>query len=123
MRQAEAKHGPRFTKAVGVLALLGLGAAMLLLFPPEHYGFYPRCPFFEATGLLCPGCGGTRALAALLRGDFVGAWHLNGLVVSLLPFAAAYGLLRLLRGEARVPRGVWVGLGLVVGVFGVWRNL
>jgi hypothetical protein len=103
--------------------MLLVGAAMLLLFPPERYGFYPRCPFFEATGLLCPGCGGTRALAALLRGDFVSAWKLDALIVSLLPFAAAWGVLRLWRAEVRVPRRVWVALGLVVGAFGVWRNL
>jgi len=95
---------------------------MLLLFPPERYGFYPRCPFFEATGLLCPGCGGTRALAALLRGDIVGAWRLNALLVSLLPFAAAWGVLQLWRVEVKVPRGIWVGLGIVVGLFGIWRN-
>ena len=72
--------------AIGVVVLM-IAAATLLLFPPARYGFYPRCPFFEATGLLCPGCGGTRALAALLRGDFAGAWRLNGLVVALLPYS------------------------------------
>ncbi len=103
--------------------VLMLAATMLLLFPPDRYGFYPRCPFFEATGLLCPGCGGTRALAALLRGDFAGAWKLNPLIVSLLPFAAGWGVLRLARIQGNVPRGVWLALGLVVGAFGVWRNL
>jgi len=103
--------------------MLLAAAVLLLLFPPERYAFYPRCPIFEATGLLCPGCGGTRALAALLRGDLSGAWRLNPLVVSLLPCAAGWGALRLWRGEMRVPREVWVGLGVVAGVFGVWRNL
>jgi hypothetical protein len=106
----------------GAGALLA-GAAVLVLFPPERYGFYPRCPFFEVTGLLCPGCGGTRALATLLHGNIAGALRLNGFVVALLPFAAGCGLRWLHRGEVRVPRGVWIGLALVAGVFGVWRNL
>jgi hypothetical protein len=100
--------------------LLGLAAALVVLrvFPPERYGFYPRCPFFEATGWLCPGCGGTRAVAALARGDFAGAWRWNALVVGLLP-ALMVGLW----WELRVRREVWVALGVGVGVFGGWRNL
>ena len=104
-------------------AALLASTAVLLLFPPERYGFYPRCPFFEATGLLCPGCGGTRAFAALLRGNLVAAWKLNALMVALLPITAGWGVLRVLRVKVRVPRAVWAGLGLAVGVFGVWRNL
>jgi hypothetical protein len=96
---------------------------MLVLFPPERYGFYPRCPFFEATGLLCPGCGGTRALAALLRGDFAGAWRLNALVVALLPFAAMLGILRLCRKEVTMPDRLWAGMGLIVAAFTICRNL
>lgn len=29
------------------------------------------CLFHEITGLYCPGCGGTRALKALLKGEFL----------------------------------------------------
>jgi len=114
---------PVRVKAWVAASALLVGAGVLLMLPPERYGFYPQCPFFEATGLLCPGCGGTRALAALLRGDVMGAWRLNGLVVALLPFAVGWGILRLWRVEVRVPREVWVGFGIVVGVFGVLRNL
>jgi hypothetical protein len=105
------------------LVLLVFGVALLILFPPECTGFYPRCPLFTSTGLLCPGCGGTRALAALLHGDFLAAWRDNGLVVALLPFAAGCGVVWIVRGEVRVPRGVWVGLGIVAAVFGICRNL
>jgi hypothetical protein len=110
-------------------ALLALGVGLLVWFPPDHYGFYPRCPIFEATGLLCPGCGGTRALAALLRGHFVEAVRWNALVVGMVPLALLYAAsmgLRVLRGEAGwvgVPAGVWMGLGVIAGVFAVLRNL
>lgn len=107
---------------MSIAALLAC-ALVLVLFPPERYGFYPRCPFFEATGLLCPGCGGTRALAALMRGDLIAAWHLNALLVTLLLSAAGWGLVKLWLKDATVSRGVWIGVGLVVSVFGVWRNI
>jgi hypothetical protein len=39
------------------------------------------CPFKAYTGLPCATCGGTRALAALCRLDFLGAIRFNPLVV------------------------------------------
>ncbi len=110
-------------KAGSVSGLLMGGAAVLLLFPPERYGFYPQCPFFEATGWLCPGCGATRALAALLRGDVAGAWKLNALIVSLLPLAAIFGVLRICRKDVRLAPSVWIGVGVLAAAFAIFRNL
>lgn len=98
-------------------------AALLLLFPPDRYGFYPQCPIFAATGLLCPGCGGTRALAALLHGDVQAAWKWNALIVSLLPFAGVWAVLRTCRKDVRMPQGAWAGIGLIVAAFGICRNV
>ena len=66
------------------------GALTLYLFPPEENAFYPQCPFFRLTHLYCPGCGATRALAALLHGRVVEALHYNALLVLLLPFLLGY---------------------------------
>lgn len=62
-----------------------VAAAILLRFPPEHYCFYPRCPFYTLLHFQCPGCGGTRALAALLHGDLREALRLNALITLGLP--------------------------------------
>ena len=52
-----------------LVAVAAASAAYLLLrFPPETSSFYPRCPVFTWLHVYCPGCGGTRALAALLHG-------------------------------------------------------
>jgi hypothetical protein len=71
------------------------GCAILFSFSPADYHFYPICPFYATTHLLCPGCGGTRALYQLLHLHVVAAWHLNALVtlcapVSLLWFCFWY---------------------------------
>jgi hypothetical protein len=106
-----------------------LAAMLLLRFPPERYSFYPECPIHELLHLQCPGCGATRAVAALLHGHFIEAMNLNALVTLLLPFAAAYGILcyyRLLQRKAfcwpQPPRvATYVALALVA-VFMVMRN-
>ena len=37
----------------------------------------PGCLLYETTGLICPGCGGTRALNALFNGEIIKALSLN----------------------------------------------
>jgi hypothetical protein len=58
---------------------------ILLRFPPESYSFYPRCPIFTLFHIQCPGCGATRALAAILRGHPNEALRLNPLFTLALP--------------------------------------
>ena len=110
--------------------LMVMVALTLFLFPPESSAWYPQCPFYAATGLLCPGCGGTRALAALLHGEWTNAFHANVLLVSLLPVAAVYcgaALVRSCAGYARIwlpaSRVIIAGLIGVACGFAVLRNL
>jgi hypothetical protein len=57
-----------------------IAATMLYRFPPDRYAFYPPCPFHAFTGWDCPGCGTTRAIAAMLHGDLLRAFSLNPLL-------------------------------------------
>ena len=112
------------------LAAVVCAAAMLYFIPPGRYGFYPRCPFHEATGLLCPGCGATRALAALLHGHLAEALRWNTLVVMLLPPVAVFAIV-VYRRAASMRESVWpeVPLPAMYGLlgaallFGVGRNV
>ena len=78
------------TRAAAPVLIIGLAASLLLLFPPTQYTFYPQCPIYRSFHLLCPGCGTTRALAALLRGHLREALRHNALTTLMLPIAAAY---------------------------------
>jgi len=72
--------------ANGLLAAAMLFIATLIAFPPERFSFYPACPIHQYLHIDCPGCGATRALAALLHGRLGDALRLNTLFVLLLPF-------------------------------------
>jgi hypothetical protein len=120
----------RWAGAAALVVCVGLAAAVLLLFPPQQYGFYPACPVYRYLHVLCPGCGATRALAALLHGQVSEALRLNWLIMALLPVCGAYGAMayrRWLRGEKfvwpRVPVAAIYGALVVTGVFGIVRNL
>ena len=119
-----------------LLVLLGCGLVLGLFsvlrhFPPETSTGYWRCPLHEHTGLFCAGCGGTRALSRLCRGDLLGALRMNCLVVLLLLPALAYTLLsclfRFLHGAylpwPRVSARMMLGVIIVIVLFGVLRNI
>ncbi|MBZ5529966.1 MAG: DUF2752 domain-containing protein [Acidobacteriia bacterium] len=107
-----------------------LGCGVLYNFPPQDYHFYPLCPFYALTHLLCPGCGGTRALYQLLHLNLSAAWNYNALVTVAAPLFLAwfafwyYSLMRHGRSPAfRMPRAVMVGLYVLVVLFAVARNM
>ena len=110
-------------------AAILIGAA-LLLWPPTQGRFYPACPVHEYLGLLCPGCGATRALSALLRGRFTEALRQNALFVLLLPALLALAIesyRRALRsGSFRWPQPPAAALYTTLAaaaIFTVARNL
>jgi len=70
------------------LSAMGILAVVLRLFPPDTSAFYPACPFHALTSLLCPICGFTRALAALVAGRWQEAVHANPLVAAGAPMLA-----------------------------------
>jgi len=82
--RAGTPHGRLIVVIGSVISVLGL-AAVLFLFDPCLYGFYPRCPLYTITGLHCPGCGALRGLHELLHGHLLTALRMNSLLFLGLP--------------------------------------
>lgn len=116
--------------ALGSIGMLLSGAVLVYLINPFTTRLIPTCPFLWTTGCYCPGCGATRALHSLLRGDAGAALGYNPLLMMALP-ALGYVYLSFLGGELfgrrlPAPAGLrawtWV-IPVVIVVYWVARNL
>lgn len=67
------------------LFFAGFALVAARLYPLWRDHFYVACPLLELTGIPCPTCGGTRALAALAAGRWLEGFAWN-------PAAAAAGV-------------------------------
>ena len=78
------KVGERMRKRLLIIysAILGVGLSYILWL--KFVGIGIPCVMNMHTGLLCPGCGTSRMLLSLLRGDFAGAWSYNPVTLCLV---------------------------------------
>ena len=90
--------------------------ALAVLVLPELLG--TACLLRSTTGLPCPGCGGTRAVKALLfHRDIIAAWRFHPLIFIAPPMLAAMFLAQ----RARSRFWVWFfGVALLACVIGVY---
>jgi hypothetical protein len=72
---------------------LALGVMLVSAFFPVAGLGVDLCPFHHLTGLPCPGCGMSRAMAAFSQGDFVAALGLHPFVVFAWPTLLALAVL------------------------------
>ena len=90
-------------------AVFGAAAVLVVL-----YILRPPCLVRKVFGVLCPSCGTTRMIAALLQLDFAGAWALNPFMLFFLPFPPLL--------FKRFSIVLWAAWFLSALIFGVWRN-
>ena len=135
--QLPERWSPRLSPRRFSRLLRVLGLTALLLLAALGYGLWVAlsghglpCLFHRITGWLCPGCGMSRVMGALLRLDLPAAfsynllWPLYGGYVLFVFLSAAIPYVR--HGKANLsprPQWVhWVVLGVVL-IYGVLRNL
>lgn len=93
----------------------------------SHFNILIPCPIKLITGLYCPGCGVTRMLIAILKGDFYGAFRYNPLLFISLPFFTFYYIESNLRKDYSIfynhEKTLWIVLIIIFLVYGILRNI
>ena len=67
---------------IGVLAFLGM-LALYIFWNPSDTNVFPKCPFYVATGIYCPGCGSQRAAHQILNGNIIEGIRHNYMIALL----------------------------------------
>lgn len=111
-----------FVVGIILAAIAIVIAALFALFPEAFALLRFPCIFHEITGLYCPGCGGTRAVKALLGGHIITSFMYNPIViysvVMYIWFMVSQLLERLTKGKVKGLRYrhlyLWLALFIVV---------
>ncbi len=80
------------------------------------------CLFQELTGLYCPGCGGTRAAKAMLKGDMISSFLYHPLVLYCVLVAVIFAVSFLIYRKTKNPKFrlyfdnkyAYIGIGIIV---------
>ena len=80
------------------------------------------CMFHEFTGLYCPGCGGTRAVKALLKGRFLDSFLYHPVLIYCAIITVIFAVSYLIYWKTKNPRYrlylhntyVYIGAGIIV---------
>lgn len=94
------------------------------------FNIYIPCLFHKITNLYCPGCGVTRMIVSLLKGNLYQAFRYNMLIFILTPFLMFfifdYIISRKKQRDAlyeKIPNSIWYILIIVLVIFGIIRNI
>ncbi len=119
----------RILAGAGVVVTM-TGAFIVGYFNPTTVRFFPVCPLYSITGILCPGCGLTRGFHFLFYGDVLTALHFNALLpIYLFFFLYLFAALILICARGRglkfpafSPAAIWSFFAIML-MFTICRNL
>lgn len=122
------KLAPFLVAIKSIVVLIIFGIVYLFVFKRFDVGI--PCIFRLLTGLKCPGCGMTHAIAAISEGSFKEAIDYNALSLTVLPVTCMYLLYRLFREQKGNGEDFYVweyvllgAMVLVALAYGLIRNI
>lgn len=116
-------------KRLCVVLLFSYALVCYLIFG-KVFGIYVPCFLNYVTGLYCPGCGLTRMLYSMLKGNFYQAFRFNPLMFIATPFIFLLIVDYLVSGFfkrkpiiTKIPNVIWYLLIVVFIIYGIMRNM
>lgn len=118
---------------VSSISILGVLTYMLCyhIYKWKFYIPFSYCGFHDFLHLYCPGCGGTRAVDALLSFRFIDSFLANPIILYMAGIGAYYYIFAvytfLIKKDGKIyyklsVRLLWIALGIVVSFF-ILRNI
>lgn len=94
------------------------------------FNIYIPCLFHKITNLYCPGCGVTRMIISLLKGNLYQAFRYNMLIFILTPFLMFFIFDHIISRKKqrdalyeKISNSIWYILIIVLVIFGIIRNI
>ena len=113
-----------------IISIILLILLLIYVLVGNKVNLYIPCPIKFITGLYCPGCGITRMILSILKGDLYQAFRYNPLVFILTPFLIFYfleiSISKICNKKSickKIPNYVFYILIVALVVYGVLRNI
>ena len=110
--------------------IIKISLVVILLILMNVFHIYLPCMFHKITNLYCPGCGLTRMLIAISKGNFYQAFRYNMLLFILFPifmfFIIDYIYKSLIKKRPlyqKIPDKVYVVIIIILMLFAILRNI
>lgn len=114
-----------------VVVLIGVIVGIIYVCGTGWLEIVPPCAFHRITGWYCPGCGGTRAVFALCRGEIVRSFKFHPLVLYSVVcggwFMISQSIQRISRNKLKIGMHfrdiyLWIALAIVIVNF-IFKNM
>ncbi len=111
-----------------IAGVTAAATAFIATHNPHVPGALGYCPLYAATGLYCPGCGGTRAVYDLAHGDVASAMSMNPVFTLAVPVLAILWVrwFMFTRGKAtkawNLPQWFYPVMAVGLVAFAILRN-
>lgn len=131
MRNRKKEETALFVTGWSLVFVAGILFLLYKLLPLPYDKLMVPCIFYSAFGLYCPGCGGTRAVFALLHGQILTSFICHPLVLYTAVlggwFLISQSIERISRHRVKIGMRyrdgyIWAALGIVIVHF-IVRNL
>lgn len=126
MRNRSKEETALFYIGWALVFVSGILVLMYQIMPLPFKMIMPPCIFHSVTGLYCPGCGGTRAVSALLHGHIVTSFICHPLVpctaITAGWFLISQSIERISKHKIKIGMKyrdvyIWAALGIVIKNF------